>query len=75
VPELLLVATTAGLDARDLVRALERVAPEGLTIRSAPGLLAADRDGGAFVPRALGRAVRPWSLSPRPGPTSPTTRC
>jgi hypothetical protein len=49
VPELLLVATTAGLDARDLVRALERVAPEGLTIRAAPGLLAPERDAGALV--------------------------
>jgi hypothetical protein len=60
VPELLLVATTAELDARDLVRALERVAPEGLAIRSAPGLLAPERDGGALVresARARGATV------------------
>jgi len=45
VPELLLVSTTQGFDARDLVRALERHAPEGVTVRSAPGLLAPRRDG------------------------------
>jgi hypothetical protein len=45
VPELLLVSTTASFDARDLVRAIERQAPEGVTVRSVPGLLAPARDG------------------------------
>jgi hypothetical protein len=39
VPELLIVATTAALDTRDLTRALERDAPPGVRITSAPGLL------------------------------------
>jgi hypothetical protein len=52
VPELLLVSTTQGFDSRDLVRALERQAPEGVTIRSAPGLLAARRDGDGLVREA-----------------------
>lgn len=49
VPELLLVSTTAGFDARDLVRAIERQAPEGVGVRSAPGLLAPLRDGEGLV--------------------------
>src|SRR3954451_5271130 len=49
VPELLLVATTSPFDARDLVRALERQAPEGVSVRSAPGLLAPHRDGDGLV--------------------------
>jgi hypothetical protein len=49
VPELLLVATTQGFDARDLVRAIERHAPEGVTVRSAPGLLAPRREGDGLV--------------------------
>jgi hypothetical protein len=49
VPELLLVATTQGFDARDLVRAVERHAPDGVTVRSAPGLLAPQRDGDGLV--------------------------
>jgi len=49
VPELLLVSTTQGFDSRDLVRALERQAPEGVTVRSAPGLLVARRDGDGLV--------------------------
>lgn len=49
MPELLLVSTTQGLDVRDLVRALERQAPEGVTVRSAPGLLAPRRDGDGLV--------------------------
>src|SRR3954454_8732294 len=52
VPELLLVATTQGFDARDLVRALERQAPDGVTVRSAPGLLAPRRDGDGLVREA-----------------------
>jgi len=49
VPELLLVSTTQGFDSRDLVRALERHAPEGVTVRSAPGLLAPRREGDGLV--------------------------
>jgi hypothetical protein len=49
VPELLLVSTTQGFDSRDLVRALERQAPDGVTVRGAPGLLAARRDGEGLV--------------------------
>jgi AAA domain-containing protein len=49
VPELLLVSTTQGIDVRDLVRALERQAPEGVTVRSAPGLLAPRREGDGLV--------------------------
>jgi hypothetical protein len=49
VPELLLVSTTQGFDVRDLVRALERQAPEGVTVRSAPGLLAPRREGEGLV--------------------------
>lgn len=43
MPELLAAATDSTLDLRDLVRALERVVPEGTVVRAAPGLLAADR--------------------------------
>jgi hypothetical protein len=60
VPELLLVSTTQGFDARDLVRALERQAPEGVTVRSAPGLLAPRREGDGLVrdaARARGATV------------------
>jgi AAA domain-containing protein len=52
VPELLLVSTTHGFDSRDLVRALERQAPDGVTVRSAPGLLAARREGDGLVREA-----------------------
>src|SRR3954447_10715734 len=52
VPELLLVATTSTFDARDLVRALERQAPEGVTVRSAAGLLAPRREGDGVVREA-----------------------
>jgi len=60
VPELLLVSTTQGFDARDLVRAMERQAAEGVTIRSAPGLLAPRREGDGLVrdaARARGATV------------------
>jgi hypothetical protein len=40
VPELLLCATSAALDLRDLHRAVERQTPEGVAVRSAPGFLA-----------------------------------
>ena len=46
--ELLLAATTSALDARDLQRALERALPEGVTVRRATGLLAAEGDGSAL---------------------------
>ncbi len=52
VPELLLVCTTSSLDARDLVRAIERQAPEGVTVRSVAGLLAPLRDGEGLVREA-----------------------
>ena len=60
MPELLLVSTTQGFDARDLVRAMERQAAEGVTIRSAPGLLAPRREGDGLVrdaARARGATV------------------
>ena len=46
--ELLLAATTSALDARDLQRALERALPEGVTVRRAAGLLAAEGEGSAL---------------------------
>ena len=49
MPELLLCATSAALDLRDLHRAVERLAPEGVTVRSAPGLLALAGDAGGLV--------------------------
>jgi hypothetical protein len=52
VPELLLVCTTSSLDVRDLVRAIERQAPEGVGVRSAPGLLAPRGDGEGLVREA-----------------------
>ena len=55
VPELLLVCTTQSFDARDLVRALERHAPEGVSVRSAAGLLAPRRDGDGLVRDAARR--------------------
>ncbi len=60
MPELLLVSTTSTFDARDLVRAIERQAPEGVSVRSAAGLLAAARDGDGLVrdaARARGATV------------------
>src|SRR4029079_16012954 len=52
VRELLLVATTSTFDVRDLVRALERQAPEGVTVRSAAGLLAPRPEGEGVVREA-----------------------
>jgi hypothetical protein len=52
VPELLLVSTTQGFDSRDLVRALERQAPDGVTVRGAPGLLAPRHEGDGLVREA-----------------------
>ena len=68
--ELLLAATTSGLDLRDLERALTRALPEGVTVRRAPGLLAADGEGSALD------AARRRSWSSRPAaPISSATRC
>ena len=64
-----------GLDIRDLVRALERQAPEGVTVRSAPGLLTPCATATASSATPPGGAARPsWSSRPA-APTSPTTRC
>src|SRR4051794_29976430 len=49
VPVLLLAPTAQGFDSRDRVRALERQAPDGVTVRSAPGLLAPRREGDGLV--------------------------
>ncbi len=49
MPELLVVATSAALDARDLVRALERAAGEGTRVRSAAGLMAEGQPGEGLV--------------------------
>ena len=49
MPELLLCATSAALDLRDLHRAVERLAPEGVTVRSAPGFLAQASGGEGLV--------------------------
>lgn len=49
MPELLLACTEAGFDARDLIRAIERLGVGGLTISTAPGLLAPDRSGTGTV--------------------------
>ncbi len=46
--ELLLAATTSAVDLRDLQRALERALPETVTVRRAPGLLAAEGEGSAL---------------------------
>lgn len=49
MPELLVVATSAAVDARDLVRALERAAGDGTRVRSAPGLMAEGDPGEGLV--------------------------
>jgi hypothetical protein len=49
VPELLVCATSTALDARELLRALERAAPEGTRVRSAPGWLAEGEPGEGLV--------------------------
>lgn len=61
--ELLLASTTAVLDARDLQRALERALPEGVTVRRAAGLLAAEGDGSA-VQAARRRAATVVVVAP-----------
>jgi len=60
VPELLVVATSAAVDARDLVRALERAVSAGTRVRAAPGLLAEGEPGEGLVAdgaRARGATV------------------
>ena len=60
MPELLVVATSAALDLRDLVRALQREAPGATRVRSAPGLLAEGDPGEGLVrdgARARGAVV------------------
>ncbi|MBA2348800.1 MAG: hypothetical protein H0V81_10945, partial [Solirubrobacterales bacterium] len=49
MPELLVVATTAALDPRDLVRALDRATDASVRVRSAPGLLAEGDPGEGLV--------------------------
>lgn len=49
MPELLVVATSAALDPRDLVRALQRAVGEGTRVRSAPGLMAQGEPGEGLV--------------------------
>jgi dethiobiotin synthetase len=49
VPELLVCATSAGVDARDLVRALERAAPAGTRVRGVTGWLAQGEPGEGLV--------------------------
>jgi hypothetical protein len=60
VSELLVVATSAALDSRDLVRALERAAGDRTRVRAAPGLLAEGEPGEGLVvdgARARGATV------------------
>jgi hypothetical protein len=57
VPELLVVATTAALDTRDLVRALERRMPDGTHVASAPGLLSTTASGGLTRDAARARGA------------------
>jgi hypothetical protein len=60
VPELLVVATTAALDATGLVEALRAQLPAGAAVRSAPGLLAEGEPGEGLVrdgARARGAVV------------------
>ncbi len=65
MPELLVVATSAALDARDLVRALERAVGEGTQVRAAPGLLAEGEPGeGLVVDGARARGATVLVLSP-----------
>lgn len=64
MPELLLVSTTASLDTRDLVRALERAVPPGVHVAAAPGLLAAS---GAGLVREAARERGAVALVVAPG--------
>jgi hypothetical protein len=61
--ELLLAATTSALDARDLQRALERGLPDGVVVRRADGLLAAEGEG-SVLDAARKRAATVVVLAP-----------
>lgn len=65
MPELLVVATSAALDARDLVRALERAVGPGTRVHSASGLLAEGEPGeGLVVDGARARGATVLVLAP-----------
>ncbi|CAA9498406.1 MAG: hypothetical protein AVDCRST_MAG53-2256 [uncultured Solirubrobacteraceae bacterium] len=65
MPELLVVATSAALDARDLVRALERAVGDRTRVRAAPGLLAEGEPGeGLVVDGARARGATVLVLAP-----------
>lgn len=64
MPELLAVATTATLDLRDLVRALQRALPDGRTVRATPGLLARDDEGVPALQRARRRGATILIVAP-----------
>jgi hypothetical protein len=64
VPELLLVATAAAVDTRDLVRALERAVPDGVAVRAVPGLLAPTGDGRLARDGARARGASVVVLAP-----------
>jgi hypothetical protein len=64
VPELLLVSTTATLDTRDLLRALQREAPAGVQVSSAPGWRAAGPDGEAVSDTAYARGAVALVVAP-----------
>ena len=63
--ELLVVATSAALDARDLVRALERAAGDRTRVRAVPGLMAEGEPGeGLVVDGARARGATVLVLAP-----------
>lgn len=65
MPELLVVATSAAVDARDLVRALERAVRPGTRVRAAPGLLAEGEPGeGLVIDGARARGATVLVLAP-----------
>lgn len=65
MPELLVVATSAAVDARDLVRALERAVGPGTRVRAAPGLLAEGAPGeGLVIDAARARGATVLVLAP-----------
>lgn len=65
MPELLVVATTAALDSRDLVRALDRATAAAVRVRGAPGLLAEGEPGeGLVVDGARSRGATVLVLAP-----------
>ncbi len=65
MPELLVVATTAALDSRDLVRALDRVSAPAVRVRGVAGLLAEGEPGeGLVVDGARARGATVLVLAP-----------